>query len=376
LNITEISAKTILRKGKKIDSWFISKYGMNLYRGCQHNCIYCDGRDEKYRVEDDFGKDLSVKINAPQLLDSELSRLVKRETGKTGFILLGGGVNDSYQPVEAKYKITQNALELLGKYDLPVHILTKSTLVERDIELIQEINRTTKVIVSFSFSSVDDDISRKVEPGVAPPSERLKVIDNLKSRGISCGMFLMPVIPFLTDTPEMIYKSLYSAYVSGIDFVVFGGMTLKEGRQKDYFHENFDSNYPDLSINYDVIYNGSKWGQPTEEYNNQVNQLFLFMASKFKMPIRIPPTIFNRFLDDNNRVVVILEQLDYMLKIRGQDSPYGYAAYGISNLKVPIGQMRNQLREIKGVGKVTERIIKEIIDNGSSSYYEKLLFFK
>lgn len=349
---------------------------MNLYRGCQHNCIYCDGRDEKYRVEGDFGKDLTVKINAPELLESELKKLIKREDGKSGFILLGGGVNDCYQPIENKYEITKTALELLEKYELPVHILTKSPLVERDIELIHEINRKTKVIVSFSFSSVDDEISKKVEPGVAPPSARLKVIDNLKSRGISCGMFLMPVIPFLTDTPEMIHKSLYAAYTSGLDFVIFGGMTLKEGNQKDYFDEEFNKHFPELAINYDVIYKKNKWGQATEEYYTQVNQLFLYMASKFKMPIRIPPTIFNRFLDDNNRVVVMLEQLDYMVKIRGQDSPYGYAAYGVSNLKVPIRQVRHQLREIKGVGKVTERIIKEIIDNGSSSYYEKLLYFK
>ena len=132
--IKESQAKSILRKHKKINSWFLSHYGINLYRGCTHNCVYCDGRAEKYQVEGEFGKDIIVKTNALNLLERELNPLRKRKPMSTGFIMLCGGVADAYQSVEKKYKLARQNLELIYKYNHSVHILTKSTLIERDID--------------------------------------------------------------------------------------------------------------------------------------------------------------------------------------------------------------------------------------------------
>ena len=98
MGIEEIQARTLLRKQKKIDSWFIAPYGMNIYRGCQHNCIYCDGRFEKYRIKGDFGRDIEVKINAHEILQRELNPERKRKPMKRGFVFIGGGVSDSFQP--------------------------------------------------------------------------------------------------------------------------------------------------------------------------------------------------------------------------------------------------------------------------------------
>ena len=103
MNIQEIEAKNILRQHKKIDSWFISRYGMKLYRGCIHNCAYCDGHSEGYYINGDFGKDIVVKTNAIHLLERELNPERKRKPFKGGFILVGGGVCDSYGPIEKKY---------------------------------------------------------------------------------------------------------------------------------------------------------------------------------------------------------------------------------------------------------------------------------
>ncbi len=130
MTVKEIEAKTILRKHKKIDSWFVSRYGMNLYRGCMHNCSYCDGRAEGYYVEGEFGSDVSVKINALEVLRRELDPKRKRTPLKPGYILVGGGVGDSYQPMEEKYEFTRKTLSLLYEKKLPVHVLTKSTLVK------------------------------------------------------------------------------------------------------------------------------------------------------------------------------------------------------------------------------------------------------
>ena len=176
MSIKELQAKTILRKHKKIDSWFISHYGMNLYRGCTHNCTYCDGRAEKYNVEGEFGKDIVAKINAPQILERELNPKRKRNPLKPSFMLLGGGVNDCYQPAEIKYELTRKALHIFYEYNFPVHILTKSILVKRDSDIIKKINQRNKALVSFSLSSACKKISTHFEPGVPAPQERLDTI--------------------------------------------------------------------------------------------------------------------------------------------------------------------------------------------------------
>jgi DNA repair photolyase len=373
MTIKEIRAKSILRKSKRIDSWFISCYGMNLYRGCTHNCIYCDGRAEKYQVDGEFGKEVTVKVNAIELLRRELNPGRKRTPFKRSFVMVGGGVCDSYQPVEQKYQLTRQALELVYAHDFPVHMLTKSTLIERDFDLIQAINVRNRAIVSFSFSSVDDEMSRFVEPGVPSPTERLKTLAKFKQAGIACGMFLMPVIPFLTDTPAMLEQSLQRAKDTGLDFVIFGGMTLKDGRQKDYFLDVLQQRYPHLTTEYHMIYPGNQWGSAIGEYYQAINQTFAKLAKTCQLPRRIPARLFRDILSENDLVAVILDQMDYLLKQEGRTSPYGYASYSVSQLKEPISAIKHRLRELRGVGPVTERIIREILRTGTSSYYEKLL---
>lgn len=373
MNIREDEAKTILRKQKKIESWFLTSYGMNLYRGCAHNCVYCDGRSEKYQVDGEFGEDVIVKINAIELLIRELDPRRKRTPFKKGYVGVGGGVGDSYQPVEKKYELTRKTLHLLYEKKFPVHILTKSTLVKRDIDILKKINEQNRVIVSFSFSSADNKISSVFEPGVPSPSERLETIRFFKKDGIACGMYLMPVIPFITDTPKQIENTVKKAKEAGIDFIIFSGMTLKDGRQKDYFMDVLQQNYPELAVNYHNIYKGDKWGSPIGEYNTSIYQTFDIIARQYKMPQRIPPSLYSDILSENDLVVVILEHIDYFMKMQGKKSPYGYAAYSISQLNEPLSSMKTKLQNIRGVGSFTEKIILEILETGSSSYYEKLL---
>jgi DNA repair photolyase len=371
--IKEIQAKSILCTHKKIDSWFLSRCGMNLYRGCNHNCVYCDGRAEKYSVEGEFGTDVSVKINAVEVLRRELESRRNHLSIQSGYVMLGGGVGDSYQPAEDKYELTLNILRLLSEKKVPVHILTKSTLVKRDIDLLQKMNETSKVIISFSFSSTNESISRIFEPGVPSPQQRLETIAFLKDQGFSCGMFLMPVIPFITDTLEILQQTIQDAKDVGVDFIIFGGMTLKEGKQKDYFLRTLQKNYPALMTEYQMIYKGNTWGEAIQEYYDSLNLGFLTVMRRYQIPKRIPLKLFKDILSENDRVVVILEHLDYLLKLEGKRSPYGFAAYQVSQLQVPISTMMFELQKIKGVGSTTEKIIKEIIKTGTSQYYEHLL---
>ncbi len=372
MTIKETEAKSILRKQKKVDSWFVARYGMNLYRGCTHDCIYCDGRAEGYYVEGEFGKDVTVKTNAQEVLQRELSPEKKRIPLKRGFVMTGGGVGDSYQPVEKEYGLSRGVLQLVNNFDFPVHILTKSTLVERDIDILKEINDHTRAIVSFSFSSVDDELSALFEPNVPSPTRRLETIATLKNEGISCGMFLLPVIPFITDTPGLIDQAVLKAKEAGVDFVIFGGMTLKQGRQKETFFRVLKRHYGEMVPKYDSIYANNKWGMAENEYYQTLNRLFMHIAHNHAMPVRMPEILYRDLLDENDLVVVTLEHIDYLLKMRGQKSPYGYAAYSISRVRDPLSEMKGNLTNIKGVGPSTERIILDILKNKSSSYYKKL----
>ncbi|MBW1763231.1 MAG: radical SAM protein [Deltaproteobacteria bacterium] len=372
MNIIETTAKTILRKRKRIDSWFLSKCGMNLYRGCSHNCVYCDGRAEEYYVSGEFGKDVCVKTNAPQILKRELDPATRRKPQDHGFLMLGGGVGDSYQPVEEKYKLTRQALELADTYNLPVHILTKSTLVKRDIDIIDRINKQRRAIVSFSFSSVDEKISSIFEPGVPSPDERLETMEMFQRRGIPCGMFLMPVIPFITDIPARLEATVRKAKEAGAGFVLFSGMTLKEGKHMDYFMGTLLDYFPELEAEYSMVYRGEKRGNATDEYSSYVNSMLNILAKRYEMPRRIPPYVFKNILKENDHVAVMLEHMDYFLRSRGQTSPYRKAAYSVTQIEEPLSNIRKRLRELKGVGNATESIIKEIMDTGTSRYYDRL----
>ncbi len=374
VTVKEILAKTILRKQKKIESWFMSHYGMNLYRGCGHDCIYCDGRAETYRVEGDFGRETAVKINAPELLRRELDPKRKRKPMKTGYVIVGGGVGDAYQQVEKSYELTRKALQLLLEFNHPVHVLTKSTLVLRDLDLLKRIRENRRVLVSFSFSSADEAVSTFFEPGVPSPRARLDAIRRLKDEGLDCGMYLMPVLPFITDTEEKMEETIARAAEAGVDFIVFAGMTLKEGRQKDYFLAALEKFDPSLVPAVRRLYAApGQWGAAPREYYRAVDERFLRLAKKYRMAKRIPPRLFPRSLYENDRVTAILEHLDYVLKLMGRSSPYGYAAYSVSKLEVPLSSMKENLCSLKGVGKTTEKFILEILETGDCKYYRDLL---
>ncbi len=371
--IKEVKAKSLLRKHKKVDSWFVARYGMNLYRGCLHNCAYCDGRAEGYYVDGEFGKDIEVKINAPELLQKELNPARKRIPLKKGFIMIGGGVGDSYCAVDKKYALSRQVLQVVSQYDFPVHILSKSTFVDRDVDLLESIKQKSQAIISFSFSGVDDEICKVFEPGVPSATERLQMITKLKAQGFPVGVFLMPVIPFITDTADQLENSVRKFKEAGVDFIIFGGMTLKQGRQQDHFYKVLKEYKPNLIQRYHEIYKGDKWGGASYSYYHSVNKLFLDLANKYRIPIRIPARLYNQVIDQNDLVTVILDQMDYILKQKGEKSPYSYGAYSVSQLNVPISEYRNNLTSLKGIGPVTEKIILEILDTGTSKYYEQLI---
>jgi len=238
---TEITAKTILNHVKQPDTWFGLKYNMNLYRGCQHQCIYCDSRSACYRLGD--LADIRVKVNALELLEDVLPR--KRMRGTIGF----GSMNDLYMPVEQRYRLARGALEIIQRHQFPIHILTKSNLVLRDLDLLTEIKRIYAA-VSFTITTTDDDLAAKLEPGAPSPSERYQAMRKLADAGILTGVTMMPILPFLEDDPENIRHIVQRAADSGASYIIPAfGMTLRPG-SRDYYYRKLDLLFPAVKEQY------------------------------------------------------------------------------------------------------------------------------
>ncbi|PKN93720.1 MAG: radical SAM protein [Chloroflexi bacterium HGW-Chloroflexi-6] len=242
---TEILAKTLLSSAKQPDPWFGIKYTMNLYRGCQHQCIYCDSRSECYQIAD-FAE-IQVKVNALDRLSDEIRR--KKVKGTIGT----GSMNDPYMPVEAERRLTRGALQIISAAKFPVHIITKSDLVTRDVDILQEISRVYAA-VSFSITSADDALSKKLEPGAPVSSRRFAALKTLSENGITAGLTMMPILPFIEDSDENIRALLRMAGEAGAKYIIPGfGLTLRD-RQREYYYAKLDRLFPGLREQYQRRY--------------------------------------------------------------------------------------------------------------------------
>jgi len=310
----EIDAKSITRIPGTADPWFLARYGMNLYRGCEHGCLYCDGRAERYYVEGDFARDVMVKRNAVQLLGKELVR--RREPG---FVMLGGGVCDAYQPADEGYRLARGALEVAEEQALPVHVLTKSTLVERDLDVLERIAAKGRAILSFSINTVDDELRQRFEPGAAPVEQRWELLERGKSLGLATGVMAMPVLPGLSDQPEHVDALYARAAQAGADFVLAGGMTLRPGRQKALYLDGIRRGHPDLVDGYLRLYRQEKpSGAPDERYLARLERRFAEAARRHGLPGRPPRSIFRGLIPRYTEAAVLLEHREAELRWQGE----------------------------------------------------------
>lgn len=234
-----IKAKKLVTTNKHDGSgWFGAKYNLNIYRGCNFGCIYCDSRSNCYHV-DNFDE-VKVKENIAGLLEKELSS--KRKTGIIGM----GAMSDPYNSFEKNEMATRKALEIINKYKFGVNITTKSDLILRDIDLLKKINQHSEVIVSLTITTLDDKLAKKLEPHSPTTSRRFEVLKRLSNAGIFCGITFMPLIPYVNDTLENVLGVVEYGFRAGINYIYAGfGVTQREG-QMEYMYENFDQHFPGL----------------------------------------------------------------------------------------------------------------------------------
>ena len=228
-----------------------SKNGMNLYRGCQHGCIYCDSRSECYHMDHDF-EDIEVKENALVLLEDALRR--KRKPCMIGT----GSMSDPYMPLENELQYTRKALELIHHYGFGATLITKSDRVLRDLDLLKAINDKTKCVVQMTLTTHDDALCRIIEPGVCQTSERVEALKALRDAEIPTVVWLCPILPFINDTEHNINGILDSCEQAGVKGIInFGmGVTLREGN-REYFYRALDRHFPGMKEKYIRAYGSS-----------------------------------------------------------------------------------------------------------------------
>ncbi|MBN8702719.1 MAG: PA0069 family radical SAM protein [Bacteroidetes bacterium] len=235
------SPKKIINKVQSADVY--GEYSMNAYQGCEHGCIYCYARNAHeywgFSAGLDFEQKIIVKKNAPELLDNELSK----KNWKSAPIMLSGNT-DCYQPVERKMEITRRMLQVLLKHKHPVGMITKNSLILRDIDLLQELAKNKLVHVMVSITTLKEDLRLVMEPRTATAKQRLKIIEELNKNSIPCGVMNAPIIPGLnSDEIPAVIKAAADVGAARAGYT----LVRLNGAVSQIFTDWVTKNFPDAS---------------------------------------------------------------------------------------------------------------------------------
>ena len=236
---------------KKVKGILSSSNGMNLYRGCLHGCIYCDSRSDCYHMDHLF-EDIEVKENALELLDASLKK--KRKPCMIGM----GAMTDPYIPLEDQLLYTRGALEIIDRNGFGVTLITKSSRVLRDWDILKSIQTHSKCVIQMTLTTYDEELCKKLEPNVSTTKERFETLLTLQKEGIPTIVWLTPILPFINDNEENLRGILdycIKAHVKGI--ICFDmGVTLREGN-REFFYFKLDQHFPGLKEKYIHKYGNS-----------------------------------------------------------------------------------------------------------------------
>src|SRR5688572_20023596 len=287
----EILVKSVLNKTKRRDPWFLDDYTVNPYSACSFNCLFCYIRGSKYGEH--MEEKLSIKSNALEVLDKQLKNRARKD--QYGIIVLSSAT-DPYLQIEKDTLLTRKILELILQHRFPVHIITRSNLVVRDFDLLKEINEKAILppdlaptpghgaIITFSFSTTNDVIQKVFEPGATPASQRLEAVKQSVASGFHTGIGLMPLLPYVTDTPEhltemfSIFKGLEVKYILPASLTLFG---TNPSDSKTLTLAAVRKHYPDLEAQYLKLY--SYGFQPPKWYRDLVDKRAQACCQRFSI---------------------------------------------------------------------------------------------
>jgi DNA repair photolyase len=227
-------------------------WSLNPYMGCVHRCTFCYVRAFEQRADrpsdDRYGTSIRVKTNVAEVLRRELARPSwARE------IVAIGAATDPYQPAEGRYKLTRACLEVLGDAANPIRIITRGPMIVRDIDVLARAAVRASVAVTFSVPTLDHEIWQRTEPGTAPPRQRLRALKQLVDAGIKASVGMAPIIPGLSDKPELMAEVVRAAREAGATGVWANLLYLKPGT-KEHFLTALERDWPELLPEYEQLY--------------------------------------------------------------------------------------------------------------------------
>ncbi|MBV8150043.1 MAG: radical SAM protein [Candidatus Eremiobacteraeota bacterium] len=247
IECVEIEAKSVLNRVRGMPF----EWSINPYRGCYHQCVFCFARRTHAFLEEDgvsgWGR-VYVKVNAPEVLRRELARPGWRRSP-----IALGTATDAYQPVEGSYRITRRILAELVRAKAPTGIVTRSPLICRDADVLEDLARRADLRITISLPTLDADLARKLEPTVAPPGKRLFTVQTLAARGLPVGISVAPIVPHLTDSRENFAALVRAARDCGATFIWSNVLYLREAA-RDSFFLFLREHYPEYVAEYERLY--------------------------------------------------------------------------------------------------------------------------
>ena len=344
-------AKSMVNKLKHVDDWFWINYTLNPYRGCAHLCAYCDARANQYGLSATFEQAVYYKENAVEVLEKQLPRLKRGIVGT-------GGVCDAYQPIEAERCITRQVLEALARHSFPVEVLTKSDLVLRDLDVLQEISSVAWAGVLFTITTFDPVVAARFEPYAPSPERRLAALERVAKAGLTTGVMLCPYLPGISDDEAHLEEVVRRAKDAGAQFVFHGGLTLKEGPQKTRFLETLERYYPHLLPRYEELYSAGY--SPRGEYISRVSRLARELCRRHTVPDRMSrPILPGEEFVVNKRIAERLLLRAYGMELEGGAGhriwAYRKAAWTVDEWPENVAELHADrgeagLRELPGIG--------------------------
>lgn len=250
-------------------------WDLNIYRGCSHACRYCYAIDShRFLNSDGFFDEIHVKTNIVEQLERELS-----SPGWKREVINIGGVTDSYQQAEESYQFMPQILRLLIKYKTPAIISTKSTLVLRDFDLIDELSHITYINIAATVTTLDEELRKKIEPGGAPSADRFAMLGEFRKTNASVGLHVMPIIPFLTDGVENLEALCANARSTAVHYLLPGTLYLR-GETRKVFFEFIQKSFPELYPRLQALY---QTGGADKAYKDRLYLLVNQLRTKYNI---------------------------------------------------------------------------------------------
>src|SRR5947207_4432468 len=264
-------------------------WSLNPYMGCAHRCTFCYVRAFELRADRPadgrYGTSIRVKTNVAQVLRRELARPAWQREG-----VAVGAATDPYQPAEGRYRLTRACLEVLAEAANPFALITRGPMIVRDLNVLVDAARRAEVSVTFSIPTLNTEIWRRTEPGTAPPHQRLRALRQLVDAGIKTGVGMAPILPGLSDRPEMLADVVRAARAAGATGVWAKLLYLKPGT-REHFLSALERDWPELLPEYERLYGKRAYlpAEKTKPLTEQVRELARAHGVRDRRRVRLEP---------------------------------------------------------------------------------------